>query len=297
MLKENRKSTEMLVELAGCLLQILTDHKCTLNEMGTYRVFVRLIEIVREKISGEKIVEILLKKSKMVRALLEQLKSFKFRLNCYLPHFLKASFHDMAVQALIVNTITGNRTESAFITDVESVIERLALGAAAYASDLICQHFHRQISSGFIMCEKEPLEKLDESVSNMVYRTSEQQLQMLEIFQEFLAAVAKFLSKFNSLSLEFHQNEKAKEELIEQLIAFVRTASLNCTIDLKLKILDVILATVIAGKSKNDKILLTGQLNKLNEANRCDDVSMRIRNHLVRILLKLPVSEKKHALN
>lgn len=199
----------------------------------------------------------------------------------------------MAVQTLIINTIAANRTENAFISDVESVIERLALGAAAYANDLICQHFHRQISSGFIMCEKEALEKSDESVANMVYRTSEQQLQMLEIFQYFLAGVANFLTKFHSLSLEFHQNEKAKEELVEQAIAFVRAATMNCTVDSKLKILDVILATVIAGKSKNDRILLSGQLNKLNEANRCDDLSIRLRYHLIRVLLKLPVSGKK----
>lgn len=202
----------------------------------------------------------------------------------------------MAVQTLIVNTIAAHRVESDVISDVESVIERLTLGAAAYANDLICQHFHRQISSGFIMCEKESLEKSDESMSNMVSRTSDRQLQMLEIFRHFLAGVANLFTKFNSLSLEFHQNEKAKEELVEQAIAFVRTASLNCTLNSKFKILDLVLDTVIAGKTKSDRILVNGQLNKLNEANKCDDLSIRIRNHLIRVLLKLPVSEKRKCL-
>lgn len=81
LLKENKKSTEMVIELAGCLLQILTDHKYTLNEINTYRIFVRLIESVHEKISGDRMVEILLKKPKMVRISLKQLKMIKFSLN------------------------------------------------------------------------------------------------------------------------------------------------------------------------------------------------------------------------
>lgn len=83
----------MLVELAGCLLQILTDHKYTLNEMDTYRIFVRLIESVHEKISGEKMIEILLKKSRMVEILLERLKMIKLSLNCSIhPTFSRPLF-------------------------------------------------------------------------------------------------------------------------------------------------------------------------------------------------------------
>lgn len=267
LLKERKRSRDMHVELSGCLLQILVDHKCILNSLETYQLFARLIDIVHDNFRGEKMVEILLKKSKMT------------------------SFHDMAIQTLIVNAIAANRTEREFITDVESVIEKLALGAAAYANDLICKHFHRQISSGFTICEKEVLDKLDDSVSNMVSRTTDEQLRMLNIFQHFVSGVANLLSKFDELSLEFHQNVKAKEELAEQAIAFVQTSSLNCIGDLKLKIFDVILATVIARNGENDKILLTGQLKKLNEAGKSDSLSIQIQVHLIRVLLKLSVSE------
>lgn len=197
----------------------------------------------------------------------------------------------MAIQALVVNAIAAIRTKNAFSMDVESVIEKLALGAAAYANDLICKHFHRQILSGFTMCEKELLDKSDESVSNMVFRTSEEQLQMLVIFKQFLVGVANLLSKFDDLSLEFHQNIKAKEELIEQTVAFVRSSSSKFIADCKLKIFDVILVTVIARNSENDKILLSGQLKKINDANRSDDASIQIRIRLICGLLKLPVSQ------
>lgn len=267
LLKERKRSRDMHVELSGCLLQTLVDHKCILNELETYHLFTRLIDIVHDNIRGEKMVEILLKKSKMT------------------------SFHDMAIQTLIVNAIVANRTESEFITDVESVIERLALEAAAYANDLICKHFHRQISYGFTICEKEPLDKLDDSASNMVSRTTDEQLRMLKIFQHFVSGVATLLSKFDDLSLEFHQNVRAKEESAEQAIAFVRASSLNCVGDLKLKIFDVILATVIARNGENDKMLLTGQLKKLNDASKNDSLTMQIQIHLIRVLLKLSVSQ------
>lgn len=206
--------------------------------------------------------------------------------------FTQVAFHDMAVQTLIVNTIASHRTESDFIADVMMVFERLGdrEGAAAYANDLICKHFHRQISSGFIVCEKETMDKLDDRESNMVSRTIADQMQMFEVFQQFLNGLANLLSKFDDLSLEFHQNVKAKEELIEQAIVFVRTPSSSCAANAKLKIFDVILATVIAHTSENDKILLMGQLKKLNDTRKSDGLMAQVRAHLTRALLKLPVS-------
>lgn len=196
----------------------------------------------------------------------------------------------MVIQTLLVNTIAANHTESAFSANVASVIEKLALGAAAYANDLICKHFHRQISSGFILCDKEPLEtKSEENESQMILRTPEEQLKMLDIFNHFLAGVANLLNNFDDLSLEFDQNAKAKEEMVEQAIAFVQTTALNDAADSKLEIFNVILDTVIARNSENNKILLTGQLKKLIDANRSDCLSLRIRIHLIRVLLKLPV--------
>lgn len=186
---------------------------------------------------------------------------------------------------MIVNSIAANRTEGAFTTDIASVIEKLALGAAAYANDLICKHFHRQISSGFDLCEEE-----QENESKMVFRTLEEQRKMIGILKHFLVGVANLLSKFGELSLEFDQNVKAKDELVERAIASVRISSLNCTADAKLKIFDVILATVIARNSENDRVMLAAQLKKLNDANKSNGISAKIRIHLTRVLLKLPVS-------
>lgn len=190
----------------------------------------------------------------------------------------------MIIQTLIVNSIATNRTESALLADVETVIERLALGGAAYANDLICQHFHRQISSGFALCAA-----VEENESLTVFRTLEEQQKMLEIFKYFVIGVATLLGRFDELSLEFDQNAKAKGELIEQTIAFLRASS-HPILDSKLNIFDVILTTVIARKTENDKILLTGQLKKLNDASSSDNVSLQIRIHLIRVLLTLQVS-------
>lgn len=281
----------MNVELAVCLLQILTDHKCILKEMEQYQLFARLIDIVHGKISGDGMVEILLKKSRMVSVFSKHLDSNGFRM-FFIHFFTQVTFHDMAVQTLIVNTIASNRTESDFIADVMMVLERLGdrEGAAAYANDLICKHFHRQISSGFIACDKEAMDKLDDRESNMVSRTVAEQIQMFEVFQQFLNGVANLLSKFDDLSLEFHQNVKAKEELIEQVTAFVRTSTSSRARNSKLKIFDVILATVIAKTSENDKILLMGQLKKLNDTSRSDGILAQVRTHLTQALLKIPVS-------
>lgn len=57
----------MHVELAACLLQALTEHKCILNEIEVFPLFARLIQSAHKDIGGEKMVEILLKKSKIVR--------------------------------------------------------------------------------------------------------------------------------------------------------------------------------------------------------------------------------------
>lgn len=57
----------MHTELAGCLMQLLTDHKYTLNDIDKFILFDRLMANVHGHIGGEKIVEILLRKSKMVR--------------------------------------------------------------------------------------------------------------------------------------------------------------------------------------------------------------------------------------
>lgn len=164
------------------------------------------------------------------------------------------------------------------------------MGAAAYANDLVCQHFHRQISSGFIMCEVEELvDHSNENVSNVsIAREPEEQHQMLDIFTHFLRGMANFLDKFGNLSLEFHQNVKAKGELIEQAITFQRTSSPSNPI--KLNILDMILTIVIARSSASDKSLLIAQLKKMNETNGHDESTSKIKSRLIKVLLQLQVS-------
>lgn len=86
LLKEGKKSQEMHAELAGYLLQILTDHKCILNEMEAYRLFSRLIQSVHDNIGGENMVEILLKKSKMVKFVVRLAQFVNMNLTlCFTP--------------------------------------------------------------------------------------------------------------------------------------------------------------------------------------------------------------------
>lgn len=206
---------------------------------------------------------------------------------------MQESFHDIAILTWIVSTIVEDQSEPVFISHVRATIEKLGLGDAADAADaadannFIWKHFLCQISSGFSMCEQQSTDKLNENEPNVVFRTTDEHIQVLGIFAQFLVALRNIWTKFDVLSSDFHRNSDANEELIEQAIALlVRSSSAKAIADAKLKILDSMLAILSGG---NVKEVLAEQLNKLNDANRSDDLTVQIRIHLIAVLLKLPV--------